>query len=423
MDENLLHFVWKFRLFDSSNLTTPSGQRVEVIHPGYHNRDAGADFSNAKVKIDGVLWAGNVELHLKSSDWFAHKHHTDGAYDNVILHVVFEKDKHTALRKSGEPIPVLELKDRIKPNTLSRFADLAKRKASIPCKSFIKEVDSAILSNHLARMLVERLEQKVEHILAMLKECGNDWEQVMFQLLARYLGAGINKEPFELLAKSLPVKVWAKHSSDLLQLEALLFGQAGFLSEKFVDEYPATLKKEYNYLKRLHNLQPLPKHLFKFLRLRPSNFPTLRLAQLAALMHKETKLFSAVLESKNGKTVRLLFDAEPSSYWNNHYQFDKQSKNVKGKVGDGMKDILLINAVAPLLFAYGKYKGGEAYCDKAMAFLEHCKPEDNSVLKGWAALGVKADSAYQSQALLQLKTAHCDKFACLHCAVGHKILS
>ncbi|MFN8285868.1 MAG: DUF2851 family protein [Chitinophagales bacterium] len=423
MDENLLHFVWKFRLFAANNLTTTTGESVEVIHPGMHNRDAGADFSNAKVRINNVLWAGNVELHLKSSDWFAHKHHIDSAYDNIVLHVVYENDKQLAKRKNGEAIPVLELKDRINPNTVSRFDELSRRKTSIACRSFIAEVNSSVLNNHLERMLVERLEQKVNHIMDLLKESGNDWEQVMFVLLARYMGAGINKEPFELLAKSLPVKVWAKHSADLLQLEALLLGQAGFLAADFVDGYPKTLKKEYNYLRRLHNLSPLPAHLFKFLRLRPSNFPSLRLAQLASLLHKDVKLFSQVVEAKNGKAIRAIFSGEPSIYWKTHYQFDKKSVNVKSAIGDSAKDILLINAVAPLLFAYGRYKGEEKYADKAMSLLEDCRAEVNSIVKGWNALGIKADSAYQTQALIQLKTGHCDRFNCLQCAVGHKILS
>lgn len=422
MNEKLLHFIWQFRLFNATNLTTTTGDAVEVIKTGTLNSDAGPDFTNAKIRIGQTLWAGNVELHINANDWYTHKHQHDAAYNNVVLHVVYEAGIRTANNAKGEPIPTIELKGRINPNTLARYEELSKNRAWIPCAGYLKEAGEFTLKNFEERLLIERLESKVEYINELLTASGNDWENVMFQLLARYFGASINKEPFFLLAKSLPVKVWTKHQDDILQLEALLFGQAGFLEDKQDDEYPNQLRKEYLYLKRLHGLQPLQKHQWKLLRLRPSNFPTLRIAQLAALLGKNAKLFSQVLNARNTKTIHQMLDVEVSPYWQSHYQFDKPSKKVNHHIGADMKNILLINAVAPVLFAYGKYKDNEEPCDRALELLQQCNAESNSIITGWGKLGVKAASAYETQALLQLKTTYCDKFRCLECGVGIKIL-
>lgn len=422
MNEKLLHFIWKFRLFDRDNLTTTDGEPVEIINQGMHNTNSGADFQQAKVRIGKTLWAGNIEIHIQSADWFAHKHNADAAYNNVILHVVYEQNGQSALQKNGGAIPTLELKHRIKPALLSRYEELAKRKDWIPCARFFKSTDEFVTRNFLDRLLVERLEGKVEQVSALLAASENDWENVMFQMIARYMGASINKDAFYALAKSLPVKIWAKHQNDPLQIEALIFGQAGFLSETFTDDYPNQLRKEYNYLKRLHQLQPMDKHVWRFLRLRPSNFPTMRLAQLASLMGREVKLLSQILEAKDAKAVHRFFDVEASEYWKTHYQFDKGSKKADHHLGAAMKDILLINAVAPVLFAYGKYKGEEDFCDRAVQLLESRKPESNAIINGWKKLDMKPANAFESQYLLQLKTEYCDKFRCLECAIGHRIL-
>ena len=423
MNESLLHFIWKFRLFDQNNLKDTSGETIELINQGMHNTHAGADFQNAKIRISKTLWAGNVEIHINSSDWQLHKHHKDPAYNNVILHVVYEQKGPSAVRENGESIPTLELKHRIRPSLLSRYEELSRRADWIPCTRFFKEADEFKTRSFLDRLMVERLESKVGQVNALLTASENDWENVMFQMIARYMGASINKDAFYILAKSLPVKIWAKYQHDALQTEALVFGQAGFLSETWSDEYPGLLRKEYNYLKRLHQLQPMDKHVWKFLRLRPSNFPTLRLAQLAALMCKEIKLLSQILEAKDAKAIHRFFDVEPSDYWLTHYQFDKPSGKTDDHLGASMKDILLINAVAPVLFAYGKYKANEDYCDRAIQLLETCKPESNSIIKGWEKLGLKPASAFESQYLLQLKNEYCDKFRCLECSIGHRILS
>ena len=422
MNEKLLHFIWKFRLFNQTLLTDSEGEPVEIIHHGMHNTHAGADFQQARIRIANTLWAGNIEIHVQGNEWFAHKHNADPAYNNVILHVVYEQKGPLAVRQNGQTIPTIELKNRISPALLSRYEELAKRKDWIPCARFFKDTPQLTLRSFLDRLLVERLESKVEQVNLLLAESENDWENVMFQMIARYFGASVNKDAFYMLAKSLPVKIWAKHQHDLLQTEALVFGQAGFLTEDLIDEYPVQLRKEYNYLKRLHQLQPMDKHIWKFLRLRPSNFPTLRLAQLAALMHKEVKLLSQILDSKDSKAIHRFFGFKVSDYLHDHYQFDKLSKEEENSLGAGMKDILLINAVAPVLFAYGKYKGEEAYCERAVQLLESCKPESNSIINGWKKLDVKPANAFESQYLLQLKIEYCDKFRCLECAVGHSVL-
>ena len=422
MNEKLLHFIWKFRLFNQTLLTDSEGESLEIIHPGLHNTHAGADFQQAKIKIADTLWAGNIEMHVYGNEWFMHKHDIDAAYNNVILHVVYEQKGPLAVRQNGQAIPTIELKERINPALISRYEELSRRKDWIPCAAFFKDANELTLHSFLDRLLVERLESKVEQVNLLLTESENDWENVMFQMIARYFGASVNKDAFYMLAKSLPVKIWAKHQHDLLQTEALVFGQAGFLTEDLTDEYPNQLRKEYNYLKRLHQLQPMDKHVWKFLRLRPSNFPTLRLAQFAALMHKEVKLLSQILDAKDAKDIHKFFEINVSEYWHTHYQFDKLSKEEENGLGAGMKDILLINAVAPVLFAYGKYKGEETFCERAVQLLESCKPESNSIINGWKKLDVKPASAFESQYLLQLKNEYCDKFRCLECAVGHSIL-
>jgi hypothetical protein len=422
MNETLLHFIWKFRLFNLKELKTTAGESVEIIQTGTHNKDAGADFQNAKIRIGETLWAGNVEIHVQSSDWFTHGHQNNEGYNNVVLHVVYHSNGENAVRKSGDGIPTLELKERINANILYRYEELAKRKLWIPCVSFFNEVDEFTLQHFMERLSAERLENKVEQIEQLLTASDNDWENVMFQMLAKYLGAGVNQEIFQQLSKSLPVKIWAKHQHDALQIEALVFGQAGFLEEKSDDEYPNTLRKEYNYLKRLHGLQPLQKHQWKFLRLRPANFPTVRLAQLTALMSKEVKMFSAVIDTKKILDVHELLEANVSDYWKNHYSFDKRTNNARTQMGSSMKNILLINAVSPVLFAYGKYKGNEDFCERAIQLLEQSKPEANAVINGFKKMKLKPANALQTQSLLQLKNFYCDKFRCLDCAIGTKIL-
>ncbi|MCW5907707.1 MAG: DUF2851 family protein [Chitinophagales bacterium] len=422
MNEQLLRFVWKFRLFNTESLTTTSGEKVQLVHQGIANSDAGPDFQNAKIRIGETLWAGNVELHIKSSDWFLHHHQRDAAYNNVILHVVFKDDGKQAVRENGEPIPVLKLEGRINRTTLTRYEQLANRKKQIHCADFFPEAAEDITNSFLSGLLVERLERKVQRINEMLTESKGDWEHVMFRLIARYLGAGVNREPMELLAKSLPLTVYAKYSDEPMQTEALLLGQAGLLDQNFDDDYAAQLRKEYLYLKRLHQLEPLPRHVWKLLRLRPANFPDIRIAQLASLLIKHKHLFSAARNCFNVKSVHRLFETEVSEYWKTHYLLDKKSARVKYNIGTSTKNVLLINAVAPVLFAYGKYKDEDKYCEQSMELLETCQPENNALLTYWKSHSVQAKNAFDTQALIQLRTAYCENFRCLECRVGLQLL-
>ncbi len=420
--ETLLHFIWKYKLFDTSHLFTQTGEPLVIIQSGIHNFDAGPDFLNARIRIGNTVWAGHVELHINDSDWEQHGHHKDSAYDTVVLHVVYHEPKKYKTNPKGETIPTLVLQKYMDAQVLERYHFLMLSKAWIPCESFLPKLNPVVLSNFRERLLIERLEDKNNHIQELLKRTKNDWEQVTYQLLARYFGSSVNREAFESLALSLPITVLSKYQGNSLKIEAMLFGQSGLLDSELLEEYPRQLRAEFNYLKRLHQLTPLHSSGFKFLRLRPSNFPTLRLAQLAAILAEDTKLFSKIITSSSIAALHHLFDVKPSSYWHSHYLFDKASEKVKWHIGKDMKNTLLINVVAPLLFCYGKYKDEEEYCDKALALLEDASAERNSIINGWQALGVRCTNASQTQSMIQLKKEYCDKHKCLHCAVGISLL-
>jgi len=421
MTERFLHYLWKMKLLHNDDLKTSGGEDVQIIVAGEHNSDAGPDFLNARVKIAGTLWAGNVEIHLKSSDWILHHHQSDKAYDNIILHVVYENDSGIS-RMDGSPIPCLEIKGLFDAGLYETYQGLMRNPSWIPCERHLKKVEPIIIDQWLYRMMVERLEEKVQPIFQALEENHHNWEETFYQFLAQAFGSKVNSGPFNLLARSLPVKVLAKHKNNLFQLEALLFGTAGFLDEKFSDEYPNQLRKEFNFLKKKYNLQPLKKHLWKFLRLRPANFPTVRLAQLAQLVFKSTHLFSKILETADVRSIASFFEAEPSDYWINHYRFDKISSNKKKSFGDTSIDLLLVNTIAPFLFVYGKLRGEEEYITRSLQLLEDIPAEKNNITNGWQQLGIKGRSAFDSQALLQLRNNYCKNYRCLDCAIGHKIL-
>lgn len=433
MQEALLHHIWKFRLFDMNQLSTVGGESVEITHPGKHNTDSGPDFFDARIKIADTLWAGNVELHIKTSDWQKHNHQHDVAYDNVILHVVFDDDVKGGSGSgggSGSPvnIPILELKSRISENLLKSFDTLMLNQNKIPCSGSISTVDEFTISNWLDRLLIERLEHKTKSIEAMLQQNQNNWEETFYVHLARNFGFKINAVPFELLARSLPLQHLAKHKSELFQIEALLFGQAGLLQSDFNDEYPSRLRKEYYFLKAKFSLQNMDAHLWKFMRLRPVNFPTIRIAQFAQLIYNSSHLFSKLLEIKNAKQAHDLFDVEVSDYWKTHFMFDKETtpapKDVSGDkhLGKTSVENILINTFVPFLFYYGKQKGILKIQNRALEFLENINAEKNNITDKWTSLKVKCDNAYKSQALIQLYNFYCSEKKCLSCAVGNKIL-
>lgn len=421
MNEDLLHYLWKYQRF-KTNIYTTDGKAVSVENPGMKNTDAGPDFTNAKIRIDRTLWAGNVEIHLKSSDWFTHRHHLDKAYDNIILHVVHEDDK-PVFDKKGNKIATVELKDSIDTLLISNYKNFIESKNAIPCSKLISQVSGLIILNWLEKTAIDRLQNKTEIIFNKLKLNKNDWEQTFYELMARNFGFNVNAEPFELLAKSLPQQYFAKSKDQLFQIEALLFGQAGMLADDLADDYPSKLKTEYLYLQKKYGLKPLEKHLWKFLRIRPNNFPTIRLAQFAGLIYKSRNLFSRVMESLSITDLYQLFDLECSDYWQNHYVFDKVSRPSSKKPAKSTIDLLIINTIVPFIFAYGKIKDDERHTEKAIELLTGIPPEKNHITAKFSAYGIKAENAMQSQALIQLYSHHCTQRKCLHCSVGDTVLN
>lgn len=421
MRESFLHFLWRTRRFDAQNLLTTQNQALEILTVGEHNSNAGPDFFNARIRIAETLWAGNIEMHLKSSEWIAHGHSADPAYDNVVLHVVLEEDV-LIYHGSGELIPCLTLNGRIPAQLLEHYERLEQDQAWIPCEHFFQNVPGIVRLNWLDRLMVERSEQKTTAIDSVLQATNNHWEEAFYIVLARNFGLKVNVEPFEALARSLPLVTLAKHKSNFLQIEALVLGQAGFLSGPFKEEWPTVLSREYKHLSKKYGLESLAVSQWKFLRLRPANFPTVRLAQFAGLIFNSVHLFSKVLEAKNLREFENLFECQTSSYWSNHFQLDKPTVKVDKPLGKDFIHLLVINAFVPFLFHYGKTKGIEAYQKLAFRLLEEIPPESNHIINQWMALGVPVKHAFQSQALIHLKTRYCDEKRCLECAIGNAIL-
>lgn len=419
MKESILHYVWQYRLFEATQLTTTRGDSVEVIDPGKLNTDAGPDFFNAKLKIDDTLWAGNIEIHNQSADWKKHNHQNDKAYDNVILHVVQKADVDV-FRSNGELIPQMEL--AVPVDIQTRYDDLITSRKWIACEDKIHQVQSILISSWKTSLLTERLERKVATIETMLSQSQNHWEEAFYVSLARSYGFSTNSQTFEAMARSLPLAVLAKHKDNIFQLEALLMGQAGFLEKPVEDKYPLELQKEYRFLQTKYGLNPIEVSQWKLLRLRPENFPTIRLAQFASLIHRSSKLFSLILETPDCQDLRKLFDTEVSEYWQKHFLFGRENRISRKKMGNKSIDILLINTVIPFIFAWGKKKNDENRTEQAIRLLEEIKPESNSIVFRWEKLGINCKSAFDSQALLELKKNYCEEKKCLLCRIGHKVL-
>jgi len=419
--EQLLHYVWKWRLFSPDSLETVDGQKIEVIDPGMHNTDAGPDFFNAKIKIGDKLWAGNVEIHCTSADWVKHGHHNDKAYNSVILHLS-EKVNREVMNENGQQIPQCEI---VVPESVRKNADyLLYSDTPLPCKNELSSLPKAKISSYLCLLSLERLERKVNDIFRHLDRFGNSWDEVLYVLLTRNFGFGLNSNEFESLALSLPFIYIQKQSDNLFQVEALMFGQAGMLEDTTLhDEHYMRLQKEYRFLKSKYGLRNREGFLVKKMRVRPLSSPHLRIAQLAALLQKSGRLFSSILEKEDYHQLFTLFQTGPSLYWQTHYSFGKKSPKACKQLGEASFNIILINTVAPLLFAYGKKTATDLYCDRAVRLLESLKPERNSIVAEFSAAGVIPANASDSQALIQLRKEYCDKRKCLHCRIGHTILS
>lgn len=423
MKEDFLHYLWRTRQFDCSNLSTTKNIPIQILHFGEYNSNAGPDFLNAKVQIGETVWIGNVEIHVNASEWLKHQHQTDNAYDNVILHVVYDFDKEI-FRKTGEAIDTLELRNRIPADIIRHYERLMYNAYWIPCAFHFPTVPTIIKSMWINRLMIERLEGRVTAINEELNRNHHNWELTFYHHLARNFGARINTEPFEMMAKKTPLLTLAKHKNSLFQLEALIFGQAGLLQDNFQEDYPQALKKEYRFLQKKYQLSPLRTVVWKFMRLRPANFPTIRLAQFAALMYQSTHLFSKILTADCVKNIHKLFEAvQVSEYWQTHYKFEKVSKKRIKKLGKGTIDLFIINTVVPFLFCYGRVKGLDIYEQRATDFLEQLPAEQNHIINQWKQLEYTPKSAYHTQALIQLKKNYCDKKRCLDCAIGSKIIS
>jgi hypothetical protein len=423
MREELLHYIWQYGLFDKTGLSATTGEQVHIIKPGLLNKDAGPDFGQASIQVGNTTWVGNIELHVNAADWNAHRHQHNEAYNNVILHVVYHCDAEQVHRQNGTPILQVQLKDRIDSRLLARYQSLMQSQYAIPCGALVSKVDESIRNMATERMAIERLEQKVQAVQLLLQQHSNDWEQVLFIMLARYLGSTVNREVFEVMAAGLPHRIIARHADNAVQLEALLLGQAGMLQEDFTEEYPQRLKQEYKYLKRLHNLTPLQPGVVKFARVRPQAFPTVRLAKLAAALHMDTKLFGRIIEKPEMSTVKQIFEAVPADYWQSHFRFGEPAgKKLNHRFSDATLYSLVLNAVCPLLFSYGRYKNEEKYCDKALDLLQQVPAEKNNITALFQDFGFKLQSAYDSQAVIQLKRGYCESFGCARCPVGNAIL-
>jgi len=420
MTEEFLHYLWQYRLLEKY-LETTAGDEIIVTHPGYKNTDAGPDFFQARIKIGDTLWAGNVEIHIRASDWFLHQHQHDSGYSNIILHVVYEDDQPIP-DLNGKPIMTLELKGKFSTRLYNKYQAFLYNKSWIPCNTDVATVNSLIWQSWLERLVVERIERKSADIRRLLHLNLNDWEETFYQILAGSFGFRVNEQPFLMLAKSLPLTVLGKHKDNLFQLEAILLGQAGLLKGDFTDEYPQSLQKEYEFLNRKYSLSPIAGHLWKFLRLRPANFPTIRISQFASLIHQSQNLFSKILACQTVQEACSMLEIQASEYWETHYVFDKPtSKRVK-RFGVSAIQTVLINTVIHFLFLFGNEKGNHSYRNRSIDFLTSLPAEKNNISEGWEKLGIKPQNAFESQALLELKTKYCALKKCLHCRVGLSLL-
>ena len=419
--EALLHYVWKHKLYVADSFRTTDKMPLEIIDTGIYNSDAGPDFFNAKIKLGDKMWAGNIEIHTHSSDWYKHNHDSNKAYNSVILHVVTSADKSIVQSESGRNISqwVMKIPSSIQENYLS----LVNKKESISCLGRISEIPSIYLTDWRNALLTERLERKTNQILQLLENYKEDWNEVFYIVLARNFGFGINNDAFERLAKSLPLKYIFKHCDSEIQTEALLLGQAGLLeNDNIPDGYYLLLQEEYRFLSQKYSLLSLEPHIFKSLRIRPNNFPHIKIVQLAGYIGRKQTLFSQILETEGLENFQSLFYADVNDYWERHYHFEKKSAVRKKRLGLFAINILLINTVVPVLFAYGQKTNQETFMERAIQLLEIIPSEKNHIVHAFEKSGMEILHAGDTQALIQLKREYCEPKKCIYCRIGHKLL-
>ena len=420
MKEDFLHYLWKFKKFDTLNLKTFNGEEISIINVGQYLEIAGPDFFNAQITIGNQKWAGNVEIHLKSSDWYVHHHERDEAYENVILHVVWEHDTEI-FRKNNSEIPVLALKKYVDTGTIANYQSLMSPKSWIFCEKQLNEIGEFVFQNWQERLFFERLERKSKPIFELLEQTNQDWEGVLFCLLAKNFGLNTNGEIFLKIARSIPFSIIRKESFEVENLEALLLGNAGLLDSEKEDAYFKDLKFRYYYLLHKYQLEKEIIEPVQFFKHRPDNFPTIRLSQLANLYHVQQNLFSKISTSNSVKSIYKTFDVSASDYWQNHYQFDKESPKKRKKMSKSFIDLIIINTIIPLQFAYAKSQGKEISED-LIQLLKEVASEKNAIMDKFSSFGIKPKNAFESQSLLQLKNEYCNKSRCLDCGIGMELL-
>ncbi len=419
MNEALLQFIWQYNLYRVTGLYTAAGEPLTIIHPGRINKDAGPDFLEGKIKIGTTTLVGNIELHTKASDWVKHGHQHDAAYKNLILHVVYEND----LPDAAANVPVLELKGLIQDDVIARYMVLMQAPQQLPCSGRHEQIRSITKESWLSRLLAERWEQRLSEWNVLLENSAEDWRNLLYWRMAANFGFKTNSVPFLMLAQSLPLNIPTKHKDNLMQIEALLFGQAGMLDVDFEEDYPRELQREYDYLRNKYSLKPIAGHLWKFMRMRPANFPTVRIAQFAALIHKSLHLFSQIIETHSVKEIEPLLDVTASSYWDTHFRFDdaQQQKSPKS-LGKTSVQNIIINTIAPVQFLYAARQDTHKLQEQALQLLEAVPAEKNNITRIWEENNWVPLNAAQSQALLQLYNNYCSRKRCLECAIGLNII-
>ena len=419
MNEALLQFIWQYSLYHPAGLISTDGEVITVVHPGRLNRDSGPDFTEAKIKVGDTLLVGHVELHINSSDWLKHGHQDDAAYHNIILHVVYNDD----IGKVADNVPVLELARYIPGYVPAQYTALVNNAESIPCAKQLSSVRDITKESWLSRLLAERWEQKLGDWDELLQQSAGDWGQLLYWRMAANFGFKVNAVPFLMMARSLPLSILGRHRDNLMQIEALLFGQAGMLNADLEDDYARELKKEYQYLKQKYKLEPIAAHIWKFMRMRPANFPTIRIAQFAALIHKSLHLFSKIIEINSVKEISPLLEVKASEYWDNHFRLDEAQELPSEKhLGKECMRNIIINTIAPIQFLYASRQGVDRLQEKALQLLDTVPAEKNKILSLWSDTGWQAINASQSQAMLQLYNNYCSHTRCLECSIGLSIL-
>lgn len=422
MKEDFLQYLWKFQQWTSKTLTTQDGRSINVVDPGTQNFDAGPDFLNAKVRIDETLWAGNVEVHITASDWFKHNHQHDRAYDNVILHVVYTFDKDVK-NHHGEVIPALEILNCIDYQSYRYYNSWLASAKYIPCANQAHEVPKLIKMDAVQNAAISRIQKKAELFLDSFNQTQGDIEAGFYRGLMLAFGMKVNAMPFEQLSKIVPIKLVRQHWGDSFQLEALFLGQAGFLHDESQDEYGKKLKREFEFMSHKYDLTPMPKSAWKFFRLRPQNFPTIRLVQLAEIYAREKALAQRIIETNSLDKLRVFFQAEiRDGFWFNHYTLENQSEERPKGLGVASIDVIVINAVVPFLFALAAYNKDDIFKEKGFSFLEEMKGEKNTHIKKFIGMGFPVGNAMESQGVLGLYATFCKQLKCLNCKVGIHLL-